>query len=85
MYLVLISHCMTEILAKECKSGKLTLLVLGTLTAFGRDETFCPCVGFGVRLARWRSMDVLEATTRSASCNATYQLKLATMFLNDRL
>ena len=31
MYLVLIPHCMTEILAKECKSGKFTVLALGTV------------------------------------------------------
>ena len=31
MYLVLIPHCMTEILAKECKSEKSTVLVLGTV------------------------------------------------------
>ena len=31
MYLVLIPHCMTEILAKECKSGKSTVLALGTV------------------------------------------------------
>ena len=31
MYLVLIAHCMTEILAKECKSGKSTVLALGTV------------------------------------------------------
>ena len=33
-YLVLIPHCMTEILAKECKSGKSTVLALGTVVAF---------------------------------------------------
>ena len=32
MYLVLIPHCMTEILAKECKSGKSTVLALGTVS-----------------------------------------------------
>ena len=31
MYLVLIPHCMTEILANECKSGKSTVLALGTV------------------------------------------------------
>ena len=31
MYLVLIPHCMTEILAKECKSGKSTVLALGAV------------------------------------------------------
>ena len=31
MYLVLIPHCMTEILAKEYKSGKSTVLALGTV------------------------------------------------------
>ena len=31
MYLVLIPHCMTEILSKECKSGKSTVLALGTV------------------------------------------------------
>ena len=31
MYLVLTPHCMTEILAKECKSGKSTVLALGTV------------------------------------------------------
>ena len=31
MYLVLIPHCMTEILAKECKNGKSTVLALGTV------------------------------------------------------
>ena len=33
IYLVLIPHCMTEVLAKECKSGKSTVLVLGTVTS----------------------------------------------------
>ena len=32
MYLVLIPHCMTEILAKECKSGKSTDLAFGTVS-----------------------------------------------------
>ena len=31
MYLVLIPHCMTEILAKESKNGKSTVLALGTV------------------------------------------------------
>ena len=31
MHLVLIPHCMTGILAKEYKSGKSTVLVLGTV------------------------------------------------------
>ena len=31
MYLVLIPHYMTEILVKECKSGKSTVLALGTV------------------------------------------------------
>ena len=31
MHLVLIPHCMTKILAKECKSGKSTVLALGTM------------------------------------------------------
>ena len=31
MHLVLIPHCMTEILAKECKIGKSTVLALGTV------------------------------------------------------
>ena len=31
MYLVLIPHCMREILAKECKSGKFTVLALDTV------------------------------------------------------
>ena len=35
MYLVLVPHCMTEILAKECKSGKSTVLALGTVPPFG--------------------------------------------------
>ena len=35
------------------------------------DETFSSCVKSGVRLARWRSMEVLEATTKlRMSCNA---------------
>ena len=34
MFLVLIPHCMTEILAKECKSGKSTVLALGTVRAW---------------------------------------------------
>ena len=32
MYLVLIPIYMTEILAKECKSGKSTVLALGTVS-----------------------------------------------------
>ena len=32
MYLVLIHHCMTEILAKECKSGKSTVLAPGNVS-----------------------------------------------------
>ena len=31
MYLVLISHCMTKVLAKECKTGKSTVLALSTV------------------------------------------------------
>ena len=31
IYVVLIPNCMTEIIAKECKSGKSTLLALGTV------------------------------------------------------
>ena len=31
VYLILIPHCMTEILAKESKSGKSTVLALGTV------------------------------------------------------
>ena len=31
MCLVLKPHCMTDILAKECKSGKSTVLALGTV------------------------------------------------------
>ena len=31
MFLVLIPHCMTEILARECKSGKSTILAFGTV------------------------------------------------------
>ena len=31
MHLVLIPHCMTEILAKECKSGESTVLALSTV------------------------------------------------------
>ena len=31
MHLVLIPHCITEILAKECKSGESTVLALGTV------------------------------------------------------
>ena len=38
MYLVLIPHCMTEILAKECKSGKSTVLALGTVYANARGR-----------------------------------------------
>ena len=34
MYLVLIPHFMTKIIAKECKSGKSTVLVLGTVDTF---------------------------------------------------
>ena len=37
-YLVLIPHCVTEILAKECKSGKSTVLALGTV---GLTLTVC--------------------------------------------
>ena len=43
MYLVLIPHCMTEILAKECKSGKSTVLALGTVV-YGfsnKDYGYC--------------------------------------------
>ena len=39
MYLVLIPHCMTEILAKECKSGKSTVLTLGTVLRKGSRES----------------------------------------------
>ena len=40
MYLVLTPHCMTEILAKECKSGKSTVLALGTVAGvFGSNST----------------------------------------------
>ena len=38
MYLVLIPHCMTEILAKECKSGKSTVLALGAVFIQARTE-----------------------------------------------
>ena len=38
MYLVLIHHCMTEILVKECNSGKCTVLVLGTVSC---DKNGC--------------------------------------------
>ena len=31
MYLLLVPHCMTEILAKECKSGKSAVLVFSTV------------------------------------------------------
>ena len=40
MYLVLIPHCMTEILAKECKSGKSTVLALGTVPRPNLERTF---------------------------------------------
>ena len=38
MYLVLIPHCMTEILAKECKSGKSTVLALGTVVHMNDEQ-----------------------------------------------
>ena len=40
-YLVLIPHCMTEILAKECKSGISTVLALGTVGLSFRTFTVC--------------------------------------------
>ena len=40
MYLALISHCMTEILAKECKNGKSTVLALGTVVLYAVPSTY---------------------------------------------
>ena len=48
MYLVLIAHCMTEILAKECKSGKSTVLALGTVCGLvASPGALKPSVGDG--------------------------------------
>ena len=42
MYLVLIPHCMTEIIVKECKSGKSTVLALGTVHGQVREYFIKP-------------------------------------------
>ena len=46
MYIVLIPHCTTEILAKECKSGKSTVLALGTVAfpSFVHSSFTKPCL-----------------------------------------
>ena len=45
-YLVLIPNCMTEILAKECKSGKSNVLALDTVHQIGLE---CSCVAIGLK------------------------------------
>ena len=49
MYLVLKPHCMTEILAKECKSGISSVLALGTVHEVTTIVGF-PCGYVGDRL-----------------------------------
>ena len=54
MYLVLIPHCITEILAKECKSGKSTVLALGTVSVsdIGLHKVSC-CLSYSVQFLQF--------------------------------
>ena len=65
MYLVLIPHCMTEILAKECKSGKSTVLALGTVL---ETEPFESAWVFIIRKCRNAAGSAGQSTQKRMLC-----------------